>query len=745
MGAAFFPGRSVSNMYRWATSVEPDPLLGYVNTLEIVTTKTYPNLLWGVLFWEEAILDSLGQYFAGSPLGGELFWEATSALLEAKKKGGKAAKQAKTLWPMGTVRGIKTMWRAPDFTESLAQLPVKHPRWPIAPQLFGGGVGMLNPAEIYNISPEGFVCKLSIQGVYYNKVGVSFPRNGDAIYIQYVVSEEKFGLPICAYGHSERPKDPSPFTIELEVFLPGHPGISQPLAEGTYKLYHQKKINAEIYPADGTVLLPGSQVLIRSCPRADRTLTEFTVNGADKLTEATENQAGPSFPGIQIPPALDDPKSAVYIHGPVNSDVYVTAVAEGVEIEEEIQAGIEQTIQMTTTDCLVEEGSWSITGTNLPEDVEYSIDADGLITVLVPENVYDGNPGGRYYIDVQFEGYSQTKTLRVWVTVASVAAYGTVWSAAGTLPDTPVAIFEASDKTVYITSETKVYTTTDFVTFSEVPLTGTRKGKFGNIAESANGRLVLLEVNTSVGANARIWTKDPEDEGFTQRNDWAGFSNSWNTPAFVSAHPDSNVILFGASTSYSAANCLLTARNADTGAVLHTLDVPRGAVSGYAMPAVRLDNGDWLISVIGASICKVFKYVEGSGFTSVLEDADLTFGTLNLLYRESDDRVVLVGNQSKTQWFSRYTTDGGATWSDKTLLTVSLNNQVLSTLSLKKNYLVAGAITDQIFRSTDTLATATAVTAALGGDISWMIKRKSGVLLAISKRTGGTNIWKSEA
>ena len=530
------------------------------------------------------------------------------------------------------------------------------------------------------------------------------------------------------------------------MYLPDNNGqyvnVAEPVA---YKLIHQKKINAEIYPPDNTLLFPGTSVRIRACPRADRVLTEFTVQGVDRLTEATEKQREESFPGIILPPAMDDQASAVYVYGPVNSDVYVTAVAEGVEIEEEIQAGIEQTIQMTTTDCLVEAGSWSITGTNLPEDVEYSIDADGLITVLVPENVYDGNPGGRYYIDVQFEGYSQTKTLRVWVTVASVAAYGTVWAAAGTLPDTPISVFEDSSKTIYISSETNIYTTDDFVTFDVVPLTGTRTGKFGNVAETANGRLVLLEANTSPGANARIWTKDPGDAGFTRRTDWAGISNGWNTPMWVAGHPDSNVILFGASTSYTATNCLLTARNADTGAVLHTLDVPRGTISGYTMPAVRLDNGDWLISVIGGGVCKVFKYVEGTGFTSVLDDSGPSFDTYNILYREADGRVVVVGNESNTQWFSRYTTDGGTTWSDKTLLTVALNNQVLSAQPLKKNYLVAGAVTDQIFRSTDTLATATTVATALGGDISWIIKRRSGVLLAIAKRTGGTNIWKSEA
>jgi len=268
---------------------------------------------------------------------------------------------------------------------------------------------------------------------------------------------------------------------------------------------------------------------------------------------------------------------------------------------------------------------------------------------------------------------------------------------------------------------------------------------FGNVAETANGRLVLLETNTSVGANARIWTKDPGEAGFTRRNDWAGISNGWNKPMWVSGHPDSNVILFGASTSYSASNCLLTARNATTGSVLHTLDVPRGAIPGYAMPAVRLDNGDWLISVIGDGVCKIFKYVEGTGFASVLDDSDSSFPIYNILYREADGRVVVIGNESKTQWFSRYTTDGGATWSDKALLTVSFNNQVRSAQPLKKNYLVVGSITGQIFRSTDTLATVTIVSANLGGEVRWITKRSTGTLLAIVYRTGGTNIYKSEA
>lgn len=712
---------------------------------QAVKQETYNNMFWGALFWQNLVLDRYGQYYAGSSWGGRLLWPAVGALSEAQKKGGLAVRAASTNWPMGTIKGIQTWFRKPALVDSLEPLDV--PAVPVRPDFFGGGVSKIDLSLVKQYAPYGFIVDLYIFGTYYNRVGVSIKTDlAGNEYVDYTVISEQFGAPACEYFHNATPPNPSIYYIQLAVGIKDIDGnLPEMPAPTLYRLIHERKVNAEIYPADNTILFPGQQVHILAEPIADRVLTEFTVQHVDLLAEATTEYSDTTAKGITSPYGYDDITIAKHTHGPVIADVYVTAVAEGTEIEEEIQAGIEQTIQMTTTDCLVEEGSWSITGTSLPEDVEYSIDTNGLITILVPENVYDGNPGGRYYLDVQFEGYSQTKALRVWVTVASIAAYGTVWSAAGTLPDTPVAIFEASDKTVYITSETKVYTTTDFVTFSEVTLTGTRMGKFGNIAESANGRLVLLEVNTSVGANARIWTKDPEDEGFTQRNDWAGFSNGWNTPTFVSAHPDSDVFLFGASTSYSAANCLLTARNANTGAVLHTVDVARGFISGYAMPAVRLDDGTWLISVVGGGVCKVYRYTEGVGFQIVLDDSTLSFGTLNLLYRESDDRVVLVGNQSKTQWFSRYTTDGGTTWSDKTLLTVALNNQVLSTLSLKKNYLVAGAITTQIFRSTDTLATATAVAAALGGEISWMIKRRSGVLLAIAKRTGGKNIYKSEA
>lgn len=712
---------------------------------QAVKQEVYENMFWGTLFWQNLVLDRYCQYYAGSSWGGRLLWYAGEALSEAKKKGGLAIRIASTSWPMGTVKGIQTWFRRPALVDSLEPLDV--PVVPVRPDFFGGGVAKLDLSLVKAYAPYGFIVDLYIFGTYYNRVGVEIKTDlAGQEYVEYTVITEQFGAPACQYLHGATPPNPSIYYIQLAVGIKDSGGNFPELPAPTlYRLIHERKINAEIYPADNTILFPGQQVHILAEPIANRVLTEFTVQHVDLLADATQEYSDTDAKGITSPYGYDDTTIAKHTHGPVIADVYVTAVAEGVEIEEEIQAGIEQTIQMTTTDCLVEEGSWSITGTSLPEDVEYSIDADGLITVLVPEDVYDGNPGGRYYIDVEFKGYSQTKALRVWVTVSSVVAYGTVWTAAGTLPDKPISIFEDSSKTVYITSETNIYTTDDFVTFDVVPLTGTRTGIFGNVAETANGRLVILETNTSVGANARIWTKDPGEAGFTRRNDWAGISNAGNRPMWVSGHPDSNVILFGASTCYSSANCLLTARNATTGAVLHTLDVPRGAIFDYAMPAVRLDNGDWLISVIGAGVCKVFKYVEGMGFTSVLDDSDPSFGTYNILYREADGRVVVIGNESKTQWFSRYTTDGGATWSDKTLLTVSLNNQVISAQPLKKNYLVVGALTAQIFRSTDTLATATTVATALGGDISWIIKRRSGVLLAIARRSGGTNIWKSGA
>ena len=156
-----------------------------------------------------------------------------------------------------------------------------------------------------------------------------------------------------------------------------------------------------------------------------------------------------------------------------------------------------------------------------------------------------------------------------------------------------------------------------------------------------------------------------------------------------------------------------------------------------------LPDGSWLITFPGGSY-KVFRYTRAGGFVELISGT--VWGSENLLYREANGRVVFIGNESSTQWFSRYTTDGGATWSDKTLLTVSLNNQVISAQPLKKNYLVVGASTfSQIFRSTDTLATVTLVATNLGGEVRWIIKRSTGTLLATVSRTGGTNIYKSEA
>ncbi len=705
--------------------------------------ETHPGLLWGVLLWQSFNLDAYGQYYAGSPYGGRNFWGVFDALSQARKKGGPVFKTMPTQWPMGTVVGIQTMWRIPSFVDSLR--PLDAPAVPIMPVLYGGGIGKINAQALKDYAP-GFTVELYIFGVYYNRVKVTlterFPGEWHA---DYQILIEEFGAPACQYYIENQPKGASPYFIRLGVVLAEHEeqgGFEAPLL---YHLYHTKKINAKIYPPHNTALFPGTSVRILAEPRADRVLTEFTVQTVDRLAEATTEYADTTAKGITSPYGYDDTTKAKYTYGPVNSDVYVTAVAEGVEIEEEIQAGIEQTIQMTTTDCLVEEGSWSITGTSLPEDVEYSIDADGLITVLVPEDVYDGNPGGRYYIDVQFEGYSQTKALRVWVTVAPVAAYGTVWTAAGTLAEAPIAAFEASDGTLYITTAAKVYKTADLVTYDEVSLTGTPTGRLGNIVESANGRLVMLETDSGAFGRGRVWIKDPEDEGFTRQDAWPGIHSGWKgASTWVAGHPDSEVVLYGASTSYTATNCLLTARNSVTGAILHTLDVARGTIARYAMPAIRLDDNTWLISVIGKSVYKVYRYTEGTGFAEVLSGT-CSWDSYNILYREPNNRVVLIGNEDNLNWFKVISTDGGATWTDKEVTKHGqLNDQTLCVAPLKKGYLVLGTASDRIFRSTDTLATATEV-ANLGGDVIWLLKRATAKLVALVNRTGGTNIWKSEA
>ena len=696
---------------------------------QVIRKEEHPWMFWGVLRWQDLSLDIYSQYFAGSPWGGRGLWYAADALAEAVKRGGVAVKRFETSWPMGTVIGVRTMNRANNLVDSLQKLNV--PIVAVRPDFFGGGVGKLSVETVKKYAPNGFVVDLVIFGTYYNRVEVGVridPRGQEYVYRNVII--EQFGAPACAYMVNDEPAGPSLYYIQLAVGIknPGIPDMPVPIF---YHLIHEKKINAEIYPPHNTILFPGQQVHIIAEPNADRLLTEFTVQSEDLLVEATKPYAGAQ--GVTLPYGYDDPKKAKYTYGPVNSDVYVTAVAEGIEIEKTIKAGVEATIQMTTTDCLVEPGSWKILGSNFPPGVAYSIDDDGLISILVPEDVYEGNPGGLYYIDVEFTGYSQTKGVRLVVTVDEVAAYGTVWTASATLPATPIAIFEDSTGKLYLTTAATILRSDDAETFEAVPTTGAITGVFGNVAEGPGGRLLLAE------KNGGIWVKEPSDDGFTKQA-WDAPTSYWNTmPIWLSAHPDSDVFLHGGTNGHGTQQKLV-ARDTSTGDILHIHD-DGGIYMGHARPGVLLPDGSWLITFPSDSY-KVFRYTRAGGFVELISGT--ANASENLLYREANGRVVFMGSKNSTTDFTRTSSDSGINWSAETLVAKPFNVRIDAAIPLKRDYLVYGGSNTVLYRSTDLRVSNTAVK-NLPGIVNWLLKRSTGVLIALARTNTDVNVWKSEA
>lgn len=697
---------------------------------QVIRKEEHPWMFWGVLLWQNLSLDIQCQYFAGSPWGGRGLWYADDALAEAVKRGGLAVKRFDTSWPMGTVIGVRTMYRANNLVDSLQKLDV--PIVAVRPDFFGGGVGKLSVETVKKYAPNGFIVNLVIFGLYYNQVEVEVrtDRSGRE-YVYRGVTMEAFGAPVCEYMVNSPPAEPSLYYIQLAVGIKGPGGYPDMPVPVTYRLIHEKKINAEIYPPHNTILFPGQQVHIIAEPNADRLLTEFTVQSEDLLVEATKPYAGAQ--GVTLPYGYDDPKKAKYTYGPVNSDVYVTAVAEGIEIEETIKAGVEAAIQMTTTDCLVEPGSWKILGSNFPPGVAYSIDDHGLISILVPEDVYEGNPGGIYYIDVEFTGYSQTKGVRLVVTVDEVAAYGTVWTASATLPATPIAIFEDSTGKLYLTTATTILKSDDAETFEAVPTTGVITGIFGNVAEGPGGRLLLAE------KNGGFWIKEPSDVGFTKQA-WAAPTSYWGSnPIWLSAHPDSDVFLHGG-TNHLGTQQKLVARDASTGAILHTHD-DGGIYQGHARPGVLLPDGSWLITFPGDSY-KVFRYTRADGFVELISGT--AGASENLLYREANGRVVFMGDKNSTNDFIRTSSDNGINWSAETLTAKPYYVRTDVVIPLKRDYLVYGGANTVLYRSTDLRVSNTAVK-SLPGMVNWLLKRSTGVLIALARTNTDVNVWKSEA
>jgi hypothetical protein len=381
--------------------------------------------------------------------------------------------------------------------------------------------------------------------------------------------------------------------------------------------------------------------------------------------------------------------------------------------------------------------------TNLPASVELSISDLGLISFYVPQDVYDGNPGGTYYLNVTFTGYSQTKGLTLLLTLEDSPAYGTVWTAQDLLAGGAVKdIFVDSNEDIYITTAAKVFKTDDDLNiFTELTLTGVIATALGNIQELADGRLILSDRNG-------IWIKAVGSDEFIRQGQV--FTNWSGAPAMrLAAGPDDNYFF--------------AIHSSNTGLVTY---IDRFNIADLTTPAARYVNDETLLPFYPAPIraaenvwcfmvgggatagCALIRYDNGT-FTRLIQDilVDTSGIGAGSFTMEDSGRIYLaVADFDRVavvfKCHTRYSDDAGATWTDPVLATIGSNPETVSLTTLKEGYGVFGVGPD-IYRSADAFATTTLVQ-VLNGTVNVIKMIKYRKLLAGT--TGATtNLYLSEA
>jgi hypothetical protein len=603
-------------------------------------------------------------------------------------------------WPVGTLSGVQII-------PGSAARPAWHlPPLPMPVNACGFVHSNLTRETVQRYAPYGFDMRIAAVGGL--SIGYKVRRDPDTKEF-FIVSNSTPGGHVLSYMYRDvarlipQPVDPSPFYYGVAVVaLQSDDDIPIDLTPQMWHLYHEKHINATITPAHGTELGDGTYVFIVATPIGDRVLTEFTVQGVDHLEDGTEvfTDLPLIYPDpADIPDGYKDGQ-ARYYYGPVHSDVYVTAVAEGIEIEDTIKAGIPQTIQMTSDECLMEEGSWALGDTNLPANVELSISDLGLISFYVPQDVYDGNPGGTYYLNVTFTGYSQVKALTLLITLEDSPAFGTVWEPLYTFPKTVVGITKASSGKWYITTTDKIYKSTDLETFDECPLVGTLDIGFSKVVE-VGGQMVTSD-------RGAIWITDGLTDTFTRQNTWTIPSG---LPVAAGVGGDTSLNLLWHTCQRVGGDTLVLLRDSLSGAEITQLRVNVGIHGLSPVPPKLLSNGNWFLSLPSSTGYKGYIY-NGATFELVVSGSQ-NIVCLNPFVVDSRGRITLIGVNSVDVFFSRYSDDNGATWSDEVVLTAVTPEAICS---LKPNYLLVSQNTF-VGRSSNSLATLSKITPALNGSI----------------------------
>lgn len=504
-----------------------------------------------------------------------------------------------------------------------------------------------------------------------------------------------------------------------------------------YHIYHTHKQGTEITPGHGSIIFEGLSATIRTYPLANRELVSFTVDGVERLPEAI-------LPSADITPEIAklsgyQPGMAQYQTPPATADIYVGSIATVDEEEFDVTAGIEFTKQFTTTDCYTD--SWAISYSTLPEEVEISISATGLLKIYVPPDVYAGNPGGQYYIEITFKGYSETVVKYYKITLLEMPAFGTVWTAQDLLAGGSVRdIFVDSNDDIYITTAAKVFkTTSELTTFTEMTLTGTIVSYLGNIQEVADGRLILSD-------RTGIWIKAVGSDEFVRQSlvltNWSG------APAVrLAAGPDDN-FFFVTHSSNTGLVTYIDRYNLDSlGAYKSRYTNNETVLTFYPQP-IRAAEGTWCFMVGGMPTagCALIRYADGV-FTRLIQDilVDGSGTGAGSFTMEDSGRIWLaVADQVDVDYKcqTRYSDDAGATWSEPQLATTLANNENVSLTALKENYGVFG-LGSAIYRSADGYATTGSVQ-TLDGNVNVIKMIKYRKLLAGT--SGATaNLYLSEA
>ena len=411
------------------------------------------------------------------------------------------------------------------------------------------------------------------------------------------------------YSHYARPQPPNlPVTqMYVSVFMQPDDGtVPTPTPFEPFEyftLYHVIKQGTEITPPHLTKLQKGSTVSISTYPLANRELISFTVQGVEQLPGAVV-EIDPDASQAVIDASGYKTGMASMTYGPVLSDVYVSSIATVDEEEFDVTAGIEFTKQFTTTDCYTD--SWAISYSTLPEEVEISISATGLLKIYVPPDVYAGNPGGQYYIEITFKGYSETVVKYYKITLLEMPAFGNVWTAQGLLAGGSVKdIFVDSNDDIYITTATKVFkTTSELTTFTEMTLTGTIVSYLGNIQEVADGRLILSD-------RTGIWIKAVGSDEFVRQS--LTLTNWSSAPAVrLAAGPDDN-FFFVTHSSNTGLVTYIDRYNLDSlGAYARRYTNDETLLPFYPAP-IRAAENVWCFMVGGlpSAGCALIRYADG--------------------------------------------------------------------------------------------------------------------------------------